>query len=331
MTNQSISTREHLVPLRFGRVFAAALACSAAVAVPTAFADQPEPDQTVVGTAPADVQQDPADSTTFDPGGDATVLSDAGTTTPDLPPPAAPAPTSMDPAADAPPVAPPEKIAAPAPAATPTTGAPTFPPTSGDAVAPAPVAPPAVTPATAPDPASAAPPVNAAPAAPVPAANPVTPAPATDGATPPRQARAVRRRAWTRRQVASERTGGAATPGTSTPTTGPAPVASVAAPAAVQRPAPAAIPSRSRSVAATDIQRFERHLRRQHRVLVVKRGDSLWSISWKLVGSGEESSRVAREVELLWVANAERIATGNPNLLRTGTRIWVPKVEASKN
>jgi nucleoid-associated protein YgaU len=72
------------------------------------------------------------------------------------------------------------------------------------------------------------------------------------------------------------------------------------------------------------VHRFERRLRNPHRVVVVKRGDSLWSISWRLLGQEASVAQVAREVGLVWAANAGRIGSGDPDVVMPGTRIWVP-------
>lgn len=314
-TKPSTSSRDPLIPLRLGRVFAAALACSAAVAVPTALADAPEPDQTVVGTAPADAQQDPADSTTFDPGGDPTVLSDVGADAPDLPGPPLPidpAPTDPEPAAPAPPAA------------------------DGPATSTQPVTPPATggTATSAPAPSSDARPVDAGPApTPAPAAPPTSvPTPPTSPAEvpvatsapaavaerdrPARDRAARRRHRRTARRRARPLTGGVAAVSASA---APLPAAGVQ-PNATVTPVGAARPSD-----ATSVARFERLLRHHHRIVVVKRGDTLWSIAWKVVGHNAATAAIAREVDLLWAANASRIATGDADLVRVGTRVWVPR------
>jgi len=50
-------------------------------------------------------------------------------------------------------------------------------------------------------------------------------------------------------------------------------------------------------------------------------GESLWSIARDLLGSDASTARVAREVNRLWALNMTRIATGDPDLLRIGTRL----------
>jgi nucleoid-associated protein YgaU len=53
----------------------------------------------------------------------------------------------------------------------------------------------------------------------------------------------------------------------------------------------------------------------------VHRGESLWSIASDLLGDGTSDARVAREVNRLWELNADRIASGSPDLLFAGTRL----------
>jgi Tfp pilus assembly protein FimV len=57
------------------------------------------------------------------------------------------------------------------------------------------------------------------------------------------------------------------------------------------------------------------------RVHVVRRGESLWSIASDLLGEDASTARVAREVSRLWELNENRIATGSPDLLFSGTRL----------
>lgn len=54
---------------------------------------------------------------------------------------------------------------------------------------------------------------------------------------------------------------------------------------------------------------------------VVLPGESLWSIARALLGSDASTASVAREVNRLWELNKTRIATGDPDLLRIGTRL----------
>jgi nucleoid-associated protein YgaU len=53
----------------------------------------------------------------------------------------------------------------------------------------------------------------------------------------------------------------------------------------------------------------------------VRPGDSLWSIARRLLGPSAFNGQIAREVSRLWRLNKERIATGDPNLLRIGTQL----------
>jgi LysM repeat protein len=53
----------------------------------------------------------------------------------------------------------------------------------------------------------------------------------------------------------------------------------------------------------------------------VNPGDSLWSIAKALRGQTAANAEIAREVNRLWNLNADRIATGNPDLLMVGTRL----------
>jgi hypothetical protein len=57
------------------------------------------------------------------------------------------------------------------------------------------------------------------------------------------------------------------------------------------------------------------------RFLVVRPGDSLWSIAKRLLGPDASSAQIAREVAQLWKLNGERIGTGRPDLLMVGTKL----------
>jgi hypothetical protein len=54
---------------------------------------------------------------------------------------------------------------------------------------------------------------------------------------------------------------------------------------------------------------------------VVQQGESLWSIASDLLGQDASTARIARQVNRLWELNSARIATGDRNLIMTGTRI----------
>jgi len=57
------------------------------------------------------------------------------------------------------------------------------------------------------------------------------------------------------------------------------------------------------------------------RVHVVVAGECLWSIARAELGGHASDARIAREVNRLWELNKSEIATGNPDLLRVGTRL----------
>ena len=48
-------------------------------------------------------------------------------------------------------------------------------------------------------------------------------------------------------------------------------------------------------------------------------GESLWSIASDALGREAAVGRIAREVHALWTLNRDRIATGDPDLILTGT------------
>jgi hypothetical protein len=54
---------------------------------------------------------------------------------------------------------------------------------------------------------------------------------------------------------------------------------------------------------------------------VVRPGESLWSIAGDLLGRHASLARIAREVNRLWELNSDRIGTGDPDLLRVGTKL----------
>lgn len=54
---------------------------------------------------------------------------------------------------------------------------------------------------------------------------------------------------------------------------------------------------------------------------VVRPGESLWSIARGLRGPGAGGADVGREVSRLWELNADRIGTGDPDLIRVGQRL----------
>jgi Tfp pilus assembly protein FimV len=58
--------------------------------------------------------------------------------------------------------------------------------------------------------------------------------------------------------------------------------------------------------------------------LVVKSGDSLWSIASQLVGSSATDEQIQQKLTEIWNMNATRIGTGDPNLLFAGQRLMLP-------
>ena len=59
-------------------------------------------------------------------------------------------------------------------------------------------------------------------------------------------------------------------------------------------------------------------------VHVVQAGESLWSIAGALLGPGASTEDVARAVQRLWALNAERIGSGDPDLIMVGERLRIP-------
>lgn len=57
------------------------------------------------------------------------------------------------------------------------------------------------------------------------------------------------------------------------------------------------------------------------RAHTVHAGESLWSIASDRLGPGAGPAQIAREVHRLWQLNADRIGTGDPDLLMVGTRL----------
>ncbi len=54
---------------------------------------------------------------------------------------------------------------------------------------------------------------------------------------------------------------------------------------------------------------------------MVQAGDSLWEIAAALLGPGTGTAAIAREVERLWALNADRIGSGDPDLIVPGERL----------
>ena len=57
---------------------------------------------------------------------------------------------------------------------------------------------------------------------------------------------------------------------------------------------------------------------------VVAEGECLWSIAEHELGPEATNSQVADYVDRLWQVNADRIATGDPDLIYSGQRLRVP-------
>jgi nucleoid-associated protein YgaU len=53
----------------------------------------------------------------------------------------------------------------------------------------------------------------------------------------------------------------------------------------------------------------------------VKAGQSLWLIAESVLGDGASDAQIATEVERLWQLNAERIGTGDPDLIYPGQEL----------
>lgn len=60
------------------------------------------------------------------------------------------------------------------------------------------------------------------------------------------------------------------------------------------------------------------------RVHVVRSGETLWSIAAALLGDRAGPARIAQTVDLLWSLNADRIGSGEPDLIRPGERLLLP-------
>lgn len=289
-----------------------------------------EPDQEQDGTAPVtqDGTGDPALNPDFDPGGDSTDLPDDAPPLPETVAPPDPgnddtAPVEADPSTDPrEPVLDPgdgsdEATGSPAPAPSPSppteAPVPVSTPQASTPAAPAP-APPAPTPAPS---ASAAPDAPPAATAPVPAASPAPRSP-TAPATKTKPTTRTRTRPAARPKVpgrAHRKQLHHAPPASPPPVpmvgSDPPPVATpvdYSTPhAAVETPPPA--PAVRHPAKPGD---------RNH---IVEPGESLWAIAANLLGGDATPARVAREVHRLWTLNRGRIGTGNPDLLRVGTRL----------
>ena len=58
--------------------------------------------------------------------------------------------------------------------------------------------------------------------------------------------------------------------------------------------------------------------------VVVRPGDSLWSIARRLVGPSASNEQVSNKLGAVWGMNAKRIGTGDPNLIFPGQRLMLP-------
>jgi LysM domain len=102
-------------------------------------------------------------------------------------------------------------------------------------------------------------------------------------------------------------------PAVTIPAQGPPPASPLAAPPATE---PAHLVQ-----AAAPAQTAPQPAARNARFHVVQPGESLWSIARKLLGADASPAQIAREVNRLWELNKDRIGTGNPDLLKVGTRL----------
>ena len=58
--------------------------------------------------------------------------------------------------------------------------------------------------------------------------------------------------------------------------------------------------------------------------VVIRPGDSLWAIARRIVGPQAPNGAVEKELVAIWNRNADRIGTGDPNLVFPGTRLRLP-------
>jgi len=56
----------------------------------------------------------------------------------------------------------------------------------------------------------------------------------------------------------------------------------------------------------------------------VRAGDSLWSVARRIAGRDASPAKVAEAVHRIWNTNADRIASGDPNMLPVGTMLQIP-------
>ena len=100
------------------------------------------------------------------------------------------------------------------------------------------------------------------------------------------------------------------------PSLSPAPAAPAAAPAG--RSAPAVEPGPGADASTGPPAGAPVKVAQGADSYVVRSGDSLWSIASALLDDGASAAQIAREVNRLWQLNAERIGTGDPDLIMPG-------------
>ena len=288
-----------IVSPRAQAVLAAGLLALPAVA-PAASAFAAEPDQQQEGTAPVaeSPPSDPAANPDFDPGGDTTDLPEAVAAPPQTQAPADVGDDDGGPVEETPAINPDEPVVDPGDG-------------SGAPLTQQPAAPqgpkPPDTSVTAPTPTpTPTPPETPSGAAPMPTVTPDAPATAT---TPPAaeapHAGQGAERSSRRKRARPER-----------PATGEHRAARIVAVAA-------APPTSTTVVAAAVTAVRGDRAKRGDGTHVVLAGESLWAIASDLLGPEASPAAVAREVHRLWQLNRDRIGTGDPDLLMTGTKLFL--------
>jgi hypothetical protein len=267
------------------------LAIPAMVPAPAAAQDQEHE-----GTAPVpeSAPSDSAGNPDFDPGGEATELPEVPAPVSEIEAPADVGADDTAPVEEAPATNPDEPVV-----------------DSGDGSAALPLQQPAApeataspdTSVTAPTP-SQAPPETTSGTAPAPTATPDAPAPGD--APPAAQAPEAYERAERTPRRTRER---AARPASREQRDAPA--------AAVT----AAPPTQTTVVPTADTAARGDRAKPGDRTHVVLVGESLWAIASDLLGPEATPAEVAREVHRLWQLNRNRIGTGDPDLLMTGTEL----------
>jgi LysM domain len=272
----------------------ALLVASSALAAPPAGAQVPDE-----MTQPPDGTEETADGTQGEFGEETIDVPDPEPplppTAPAPEPPAAPAsePAPPAPPAPQPPPQPPVEPAPPPEAAPPPIGQPPQPPAPIEEATP-PVAPPP----------AAVPPAPAPPSPPPspPAASPAPPSESRGGGRDQPRRDANKHERWV-----------ADVP--SNPTV----------PQSPQPPPPADVQIVSTPEAtAAEPAAPRRAVEASGRVHVVSSGESLWSIAAALLGDGASPGQVATMVDRLWSINADRIRSGEPDLIRPGERLILP-------